>query len=110
MRNYLIEKISSMDEILINSSKDSLPYIVNFSTNGIKAETMLHFLASNGIYVSGGSACAKGKKSRVLKHIGLSDKRVTSSIRVCFSKNNTIDEIDFFVDKLKEGLHSLARD
>ena len=91
LRNYLIEKISSMDEILINSSKDSLPYIVNFSTNGIKAETMLHFLASNGIYVSGGSACAKGKKSRVLKHIGLSDKRVTSSIRVSFSKNNTID-------------------
>lgn len=110
LRNYLVEKLLLIDEIEFNSSENSLPYIVNFSTNGIKAETMLHFLASHGIYVSGGSACAKGKKSRVLKHLGLSDKRVTSSIRVSFSKYNTIEEIDFFVEKLKEGLSSLARE
>lgn len=110
LRNYLVEKLSLIDEITINSGKNSLPYIVNFSTNGIKAETMLNFLASYNIFVSGGSACAKGKKSRVLKHIGLSDKRVTSSIRVSFSKYNNLNEIDFFVDKLKEGLNSLARE
>lgn len=110
LRNHLIEKLSKIDEIAINSGEKSLPYIVNFSTDGIKAETMLHFLASEGIYVSGGSACAKGKKSRVLKHLGLSDKRVTSSIRVSFSKMNTIEEIDIFVEKLKLGLKSLARE
>lgn len=110
LKDHLTEKLLLIDEIEFNSNENSLPYIVNFSTNGIKAETMLHFLASNGIYVSGGSACAKGKKSRVLKHIGLSDKRVTSSIRVSFSKFNTLDEIDFFVEKLKEGLNSLFRE
>lgn len=110
LRNYLVKKLSLIDEITINSGENSLPYIVNFSTNGIKAETMLNFLASYNIFVSGGSACAKGKKSRVLKHIGLSDKRVTSSIRVSFSKYNNLNEIDFFIDKLKEGLNSLARE
>ena len=110
LRNHLIKKLSKIEEITINSGKDALPYIINFSTNGIKAETMLHFLASEGIYVSGGSACAKGKKSRVLKHLGFSDKRVTSSIRVSFSKLNTIEEIDIFVEKLKLGLESLARE
>ena len=110
LRNYLVKKLSLIDEITINSGENSLPYIVNFSTNGIKAETMLNFLASYNIFVSGGSACAKGKKSRVLKHIGLSDKRVTSSIRVSFSKYNNLNEIDFFIYKLKEGLNSLARE
>ena len=50
----------------INSSDSSLPYVLNISVMGYRSETMLHFLESKGIYVSSGSACARGKGSYVL--------------------------------------------
>ena len=84
--------------------------MTNFSIGKIKAETMLNFLSSKGVYVSGGSACAKGKKSRVLKNVGFEDDRVTSSIRVSFSKYNTKQDVDDLIKYLKEGLSTLARE
>ena len=109
LKEYLTEQLSKIDGIMLNSGENALPYVVNFSTGNIKAETMLHFLSSRGVYVSGGSACAKGKKSRVLKALGFDDKRITSSIRVSFSKYNTKDDIDGFIFYLKEGINTLVK-
>ncbi|MDQ5983037.1 MAG: Cysteine desulfurase [Eubacteriales bacterium SKADARSKE-1] len=109
LRNYLVKKLNGISEITLNSGPDSLPYIVNFSVENIKAETMLHFLASHNIYVSGGSACAKGKASRVLKKLGIPDERVTSSIRVSFSKYNSKEDIDALIEGLLDGIKSLVK-
>ncbi len=109
LKEYLIESLAFIKGIELNSGFDSLAYIVNFSVNGIKAETMINFLSNRGIYVSGGSACSKGKKSRVLKNLGLSDSRITSALRISFSKYNTIDDIDTLCLALKEGIGSLVR-
>lgn len=109
LRDYLTKKLEDIPEITLNSGPDSLPYIVNFSVKGIKAETMLHFLASREIYVSGGSACAKGKASRVLKHLGIPDDLVTSSIRVSFSKHNSKEDIDALIEGLQDGIKSLIK-
>ena len=109
LKEYLTEQLSKIDGIMLNSGENALPYVVNFSTGNIKAETMLHFLSSRGIYVSGGSACAKGKKSRVLKALGFDDKRITSSIRVSCSKYNTKDDVDGFIFYLKEGINTLVK-
>ena len=108
LRDYLMEELGKIEGITINSSRDGLPYVVNFSTGKVKAETMLNFLSSKGIYISGGSACAKGKKSRVLKNIGLLDEKITSSIRVSFSKYNSKQDIDDLIKYLKEGLSSFS--
>lgn len=67
---YLREKLSGIKNVTINSDEECLPYILNFSVVGIRSETMLHYLEQRNIFVSSGSACAKGKKSHVLKANG----------------------------------------
>lgn len=109
LHDYYIEKLQNTDNVVINSPEDALPYIINFSVPGIRSETMLHFLASKSIFVSSGSACAKGKPSHVLTAMGLDKKFSDSAIRISFSKYNKKNEADIFIEALKEGINTLAR-
>ena len=76
---------------------------MNISVSGIRSEIMLHWLESHKIYVSSGSACSKGAKSGVLDEFGLSQKLADSALRISFDFSDTKEEIDKFVDVLKEG-------
>jgi cysteine desulfurase len=98
-----------MDGITVNSPDDGLPYILNFSVPGIRSETMLHHLAQHGVYVSSGSACARGHKSHVLEAMKLSDDRIDSAIRVSFGHQNTEEDVLQLTDALQEGLATLTR-
>lgn len=109
LRAYAVQKLSKLPEVEINSSEEGLPYLLNFSALGVRSETMLHFLAQREIYVSSGSACAKGKQSHVLKAAGLPDSRISSAIRVSFSRENTEQDIDALAEGVREGLACLAR-
>ena len=93
----------------INSPEDALSYILNISVTGYRAETLLHFLESRGIFVSSGSACAKGEASHVLKALGLNKKRSDSALRISFSKNNTKEDIDLTVAALETATKKLRR-
>lgn len=106
---YCRKKVLGIPNVYINSPDDALPYILNISAVGVRSETMLHFLAESGIYVSSSSACAKGKKSHVLSAMGLLPNRVDSAIRISFSRFNTLEDIDIFAEKLSEGMLSLAK-
>lgn len=109
LNSYLRDRISRIDGIVINSTDNSLPYILNISVIGIRSETMLHFLAQRGVYVSSGSACAKGGPSYVLNALGLDKNLADSAIRISFSKYSTIEDIDALVDGIQEGLNTLVR-
>ena len=108
LNQYFREKISNMSKISINSPQNALPYIINISTNEIKSETMLNFLSSKGIFISSGSACAKGKKSRVLSEMKLSERRIDTALRISFSKYNTTEDVDEFLRQLSFGIENLA--
>ena len=103
LRDYTLQKLSGLEGVEVNSPVEGLPYLLNFSALGIRSETMLHFLAQRGIYVSSGSACAKGKQSHVLKAAGLPDSRISSAIRVSFSRESTKRD----ADALAEGADSV---
>lgn len=109
LKEYLVNRLSEIDGIKINSNEDALSYIVNFSTMCLKSETLMHFLEKKEIYVSSGSACAKGKKSHVLSALGLSDLAIDTAIRVSFSADNTKEDIDALVDAVKEGINTLQK-
>lgn len=106
---YLRNKLKEIKEVVINSTDDALPYILNFSVCGIKSETMLHYLSSYGVYVSSGSACSKGKKSHVLLSMGLDDNIIDSSIRVSFSRFNNKNDVDILINVLKLGIESIVK-
>ncbi len=103
------EGIKAIPGTVIQSPDDGLPYILNFSCGGVKAETMLHFLEERGIYVSSGSACAKGKASHVLEAMQLPRQQALSSIRVSFSRENTPEEVTALVQAVREGMETLVR-
>ena len=109
LHDHAVERLKGLDGVVLNSPENSLPYIINFSALGIKSETMMNFLSSRGIYVSNGSACAKGKKSHVLSAMGLTDERIDSAVRISFSKYSQKNEIDALADALQEGLSTLVR-
>lgn len=109
LRDYTLQKLSGLEGVEVNSPVEGFPYLLNFSALGIRSETMLHFLAQRGIYVSSGSACAKGKQSHVLKAAGLPDSRISSAIRVGFSRENTERDADALAEGVREGLACLAR-
>lgn len=103
------EGIKAIPGTVIQSPEDGLPYILNFSCGGVKAETMLHFLEERGIYVSSGSACAKGKASHVLEAMQLPRQQALSSIRVSFSRENTLEDAQALVQAVREGMETLVR-
>lgn len=106
---YAVSQLENISDVIINSSKEALPYIINISVKGIKSETMLHFLESKEIYVSSGSACAKGKKSHVLTSLNLDSEIIDSALRISFSKYNKKEDIDLLTDAIKEGIERLSK-
>ena len=76
---------------------------------GYRSETLLHFLESKNIFVSSGSACAKGEASYVLSVLGLDKKRSDSALRLSFSKDTTKEELALTLDALKEAVSRLRR-
>ena len=86
---------------------EGVPHILNLSffdqdKKGVDGEMLLLNLDIEDICVSNGSACTSGavEPSHVLLGIGLSPEIANSSIRVSFGKHNTLEEVDYFVDKL----------
>lgn len=109
IRDYTLEMIKNVPEIRVNSGANASPYIVNMAIAGIRSQTLIQDLSSRGVYVSNGSACAKGKKSHVLTAMGLPSQVIDSSIRLSFSRFTTKDEIDLFVSEVKKSIEKLAK-
>ncbi len=104
---YAKDKLSSTGFIKINSADGVLPYVLNISVPGYRSETLLHFLEAKGIFVSSGSACAKGEGSYVLRELGLTRERVDSALRISFCRNNCKQDIDLLCDTLIAAKNSL---
>ena len=109
LNTYAKEKLSAIDGITFNSPDNALPYIINISAKGVRSETMLHFLEERKVYVSSGSACAKGKPSHVLQAIGLEKNSADSALRISFSAENTTEDIDALAESIASGLKMLVK-
>ena len=107
--SYAKEKLLSTGVVEINSPDNCLPYIINISVLGYRSETLLHFLESDGVYVSSGSACSKGVGSYVLISCGLSRQRVDSALRISFNRFNKKDDIDRLCDSLLKATAKLRK-
>lgn len=101
---YAKEGLLTVPGVKINSGDDASDYIINlFVPTFMTSQTVVQHLSSKyGVYVSNGSACAKGKRSHVLTAMKLDDKIIEKSIRVSFSRTTTKGDIDEFVNAIKE--------
>lgn len=101
---YAKSGLLEIDGVKINSGDDASDYIINlFVPTFMTSQTVVQHLSSQyGVYVSNGSACAKGKRSHVLTAMKLSDKIIEKSIRVSFSRDTTKADIDELIHAIKE--------
>ena len=107
LKAHLLERLSGIEGVSVNSPEDGSPYVVNISAEGRRSEIMLHFLESREIYVSSGSACSKGQQSGVLGQFGIRDKRADSAIRISMTAETTEEELDRFAEALREGFEKV---
>lgn len=109
LRDGFIAKLRNIEGVSINSPDDALPYIVNLSLKGLRSETVLNLLSDMEIYVSSGSACAKGHKSHVLTAMGLGDDVIDSSLRVSLSRFTTEEELDCFIEGISRAFRVIMK-
>jgi len=105
LKQRLVDGIrANIADAVINSSDETLPYIINVSFPELKAEVLLHHLEQRNIFVSTGSACSSHKSSisHVLKAMGLAPKAIDGAIRFSLSASNNYEEIDETIDALQE--------
>lgn len=111
LRNHLIERVlAEIPYSRLNGHRENrLPNNANFCFRFIEGESMLILLDQNGVCGSSGSACTSGSldPSHVLLAIGLPHEIAHGSLRLTISEKNTMEEIDYTVDKLKEIIERL---
>ena len=111
LREHLIDRV--LNEIpysILNGSRDKrLANNANFSFRFIEGEGMLLKLDAKGICASSGSACTSGSldPSHVLLAIGLPHEIAHGSLRITLNHSNTLEEVDYTVDTLKEIISDL---
>ena len=106
---YAARRLAESGFAAINSDENCLPYILNVSVVGYRSETLLHFLESQNVFVSSGSACAKGEGSYVLREMGLNAARTDSALRLSFSRYNTAQDVDKLIDALNGATQKLRK-
>jgi cysteine desulfurase len=113
LRDHTIARIlKEIKGVKLNGSREKrIPNNANFIFRDVEGEGMLLGLDLAGIAVSTGSACSSGdlRPSHVLTAIGLGEEESHGSLRVTLGKYTTKQEIDFFVDTLKEVVARLRK-
>ena len=108
---YARERLGEIDGVIFNNNADASPYIINmYVPTFMRSQTILQELSANyNVYVSNGSACAKGNKSHVLTAMGLRDEIIDKSIRISFSRNSSREDIDLLAASLKDLIEKHPR-
>ena len=113
LKNHMITRMGEIPEATVNSRMDleSAPQIVSVGFAGVRSEVLLHALEEKGVYVSSGSACSSNHPaiSGTLKAVGVKKELLDSTLRFSFGMFNTLEEVDYAVDVLKELLPVLTR-
>lgn len=107
LNKYLKDKFDMLP-IDINSNDKCIPHIINISLRGIKAETMLHALEEEDIYISTQTACSTSNVSKAVYAITHDELKASHSMRISISYLTTKEELDEFIIKFSKKLDELG--
>ena len=103
LRDHLVAYLKNNDDrFVINSLDKDNPYIVNFSLLTRKASVVVEALSNKGIMVSSLSAChSKNEDYSYVVYALTNDMKLAhNTVRVSFSYENTLDEVELFIREL----------
>ena len=99
MQAYAKERLFSIPTVKPVGTADA-PHILSLTLPGYPSQNIVGELGAQGICLSAGSACHKGKPSHVVSALGLSKKEAAGVIRVSFGEETTKESIDVLYDAL----------
>ncbi len=106
LRDYLIDRLLNeiQDVQLTGPRKNRLPHVASFLIHFVEGESLLLHLDMRGFSISTGSACStkRLKASHVLTALGIPQEVSHGSIRLTLGIGNTKDDVNNFIDALKE--------
>ncbi len=110
-KEKIMGEISQFDDYHVNGSETIFSHI-NVSFKDIHGETLATALDMRGVSVSTASACSshhKMSRSHVLEAMGLDDWMIDGAIRITLGYDNTPEEIDYFIQILREEVKRLRK-
>ena len=100
LRDLCRETLSALPDVVLLGAGDA-PHIVSFSLPGHRSQELINRLQDREIFVSAGSACAKGHRSHVLEAMGLPPEVIDGAVRVSFCPENTEADVLALADALR---------
>ena len=104
--NYLINELNKIENITINYPKAHINQLISITTP-IESEVLLNGLNEKGIMCSSKSTCGskKNELNRSYASMGIDENH---TVRISFDYTNTIDELKYFIECLKELINKYA--
>ena len=99
VKAYCREKLLSIDGIVPVGSGEA-PHVLSVSLVGYPSANVVTDLGAQGICLSAGSACHRGKLSHVVQALGLNKRTASGVLRLSFGPETTFDEIDTLYEAL----------
>ena len=106
IKEYIRAGLSAMDGVVLNGAQNA-PHIVSFAIPGVRSQGLINCLQDQEVYVSAGSACAKGHRSHVLEAMGVSPNVIDGSVRASLSRFTTQAEADALLTAVREAVKRL---
>lgn len=108
LRDLCREKLAAVGGTVL-LGRGEAPHIVSVSVPGVRSQGLINCLQSEGVYVSAGSACARGRRSHVLTAMGLSSDVIDGAVRISLSRFTTGEEIDLLAGALARAVRKLKK-
>lgn len=99
LRTRTLGGIEMIDGVKLITSGEG---IVSVAVPRYPSEVAIRLLENRSVFLSGGSACAKGRESHVLAAMRVDPKLVKSALRISFSRMNTPEDVDALLAALSE--------
>ncbi|MBQ0037319.1 MAG: cysteine desulfurase [Clostridiales bacterium] len=101
IKAYCREKLLTIPTV-VEVGKGTAPHILSVALPGYPSANIVTDLGAQGICISAGSACHKGKSSHVVSALGLDKRTAAGVIRISFGPDTTQAEIDALYEALKQ--------
>jgi len=107
IKNYTLSALrTAVPQMKVISAGDA-PHICAVTLPGYKSEVIVRVLGDQGVCISSGSACHRGKPSHVFAAMHLPRPWLDGVLRVSFSPDSTREEADRLVKALRQASESL---
>ena len=108
IRDYTLTKLKeALPKLEIVSGGSTAPHICAVSLPGYKSEVVVRVLGDQGVCISSGSACHKGKPSHVFAAMNLPKAWLDGMLRLSFSPDTTTEQANQLIDALVRAADTL---